>query len=107
MDITEFLRITPESLAKEQYDALKAHSISVLENIIELIKTENYSMIDSLLETSPAGDGYGRDNHYINFGHIDYYNQYGADIREVVDRLMGLKKLCGGDKNDSNRSRRK
>jgi len=92
IELNDLMKLRPEDLAKKQHDTLKAVVIEKLENIVNIIAGERYKEIGELCESSPAGDGYGRDNMYIDFS----YNEYEADITDVVDKLMGLKKIAEG-----------
>lgn len=74
---------------KEQYEQFKNHVIGVLENIIELIKAEEYEKIYDHTAYSPAGDGYGSHNHYINFA---CHENDEVDIDETIYKLQMLKK---------------
>jgi hypothetical protein len=96
MNLEQLLKTTPETLAVEQHDALKAHVINVLESTLKAVKDEYYSAIQELTIDSPAGDGYGGDgygcdNNFINFG---YEDNKPLDIYEVMERLIELKKIA-------------
>jgi hypothetical protein len=91
MNLEQLLKTTPETLAVEQHDALKAHVINVLESTLKAVKDEYYSAIQELTIDSPAGDGYGCDNNFINFG---YEDNKPLDICEVMERLIELKKIA-------------
>jgi hypothetical protein len=91
MNLEQLLKTTPETLAVEQHDALKAHVINVLESTLKAVKDEYYSAIQELTIDSPAGDGYCCDNNFINFG---YEDNKPLDICEVMERLIELKKIA-------------
>lgn len=88
MNLSELLSTTPEDLAVKQLEALKADTIARLVSVAELIKEENYGGIEALCGYSRSGDGYGDDNHYINF--------HCGDIMETIEQLKRLSKLAYG-----------
>jgi uncharacterized protein (UPF0297 family) len=91
MKLEQLLKTTPETLAIEQHDALKAHVINVLESTLQAVRDEYYNAIQKMTMDSPAGDGMGCDNNFINFG---YEDNKPLDIYEVMERLIELKKIA-------------
>jgi hypothetical protein len=91
MKLEQLLKTTPETLAVEQHDALKAHVINVLERTLNAVRDEYYTAVSNFAQFSPAGDGMGYDNHFINFG---YNEKEPLDIVEVMERLIELKKIA-------------
>lgn len=66
MDLKKLLSTTPETLAREQYDALRVavvHRLGVLQGHISRGTLE---AAREMLMTSPAGDGHGCDNQTID-----------------------------------------
>lgn len=90
MNIQEIMEIDIDNLAEKQHNAVKNHVIEVLQDIINLVEEEKYEEIQNKLIYSPSGDGYGEDNHYINFS----YRNGEEDIKEMMDRLKNLKSKC-------------
>ena len=90
MDIKELLNTRPEQLAEKQFVALKGYSIGMLKSVVKLLETEQFDEARKYLAESPAGDGYGLDNSYIDFNFI---GNGGDDISEVIDKLEQLKSL--------------
>lgn len=91
ISLVDIMSIDVDNLKQKQHDALKNHAINILKDVIELLETENYSEIQNkFLEHSPAGDGYGEDNCYINFG-LSGMNGEPLDLDEVIDKLNYLK----------------
>lgn len=94
IELSDLMKTTPKQLASLQHDALKKHVLGVLNLITNIIRNEQYDSLmkddDGLLEFSPAGDGYGNDNHYINFS---YMKDEPMDIKEIVEELRNLKKI--------------
>ena len=84
--LKELMTIDPANLAQKQHVALKAHAISVLKAVIEAIEKNQYGKIEDMCEYSPAGDGMGCENHYINFA----FDGAELDILELVHMLKGL-----------------
>lgn len=91
-NIDDIMKLQPETLAKEQYNALKQNTLETLHEVMQLIKNEQYNKIDGYVSFSHSGDGYGNENHYIDF----YY----GDIVETVDKLKYLKSVSEGKIND-------
>jgi hypothetical protein len=91
MKLEQLLKTTPETLAVEQHDALKAHVINVLELTLKAVKDEYYTAVNNFAQFSPAGDGMGCDNYFINFG---YEDNKPLDICDVMERLIELKKIA-------------
>ena len=93
IELSELMNTTPQELASLQHDALKKHTLEVLNIITNIIKNEQYDSLmkdeNRLLEFSPAGDSYGNDNYYINFS---YMKDELMDIKEIVEELRDLKK---------------
>ncbi|WBF79409.1 hypothetical protein BNCALIDO_00019 [Aeromonas phage vB_AdhM_TS9] len=87
-NIDEIMKLQPETLAQEQYKILKQHTLDTLNEVIQLIKNEKYDKLDNYVSFSGAGDGYGDENHYIDF--------YCGDIVETVERLKYLKSTSEG-----------
>lgn len=90
MDIREIMEIDIDNLVRKQHEAVKNHVIGILQEIINLVKEEKYEEIQDKLIYSPAGDGYGEDNHYINFS----YRNGEKDIKEILEELKKLKYKC-------------
>ena len=90
MHIREILKVTPESLAETQHKQLKEYIINVLTTVLKLIENEDYDTVSKYTNSSPAGDGYGLDNDFIDFKLGD---QYGTDILSAVSKLKSLKTI--------------
>jgi len=86
--IKELLSINPDTLKNEQYLELKNHAKSILTRIIGLLDSDRLDDIESFMQESPAGDGYGLDNYYINFNFSD--SEYGDDIECLLNKLKSL-----------------
>jgi hypothetical protein len=92
MNLSELMSTTPETLAKQQHEELKKHVLDVLDKVRESILADHYPGVRALTSFSPAGDGMGLDNNFINF---DYKNtDYGVDIVEVLDELESLHNIA-------------
>lgn len=87
-NIDEIMKLQPETLAQEQYKILKQHTLDTLNEVVQLIKNEKYDKLDDYVSFSGAGDGYGDENHYIDF--------YCGDIVATVERLKYLKSTSEG-----------
>ena len=88
--MNEFLKTTPETLAKNQYRELKAYALDRIKEVYKLLERDELDTLETLLDDSPAGDGYGSDNMYISFGKI-FSKDLNADIGEVIYKLRKLK----------------
>lgn len=86
MTIKELLITKPHDLARKQHDALKEHTIAKIKGFLQMIQNEQYETAESELAHSPAGDGYGSDNDYLDFSETGM-----DDIGEVLATLKALK----------------
>lgn len=86
--MTNIMDLTVDNLAREQLKYLKEHSVETLNKIIECIQNDDFESIEKMLVYSPAGDGYGEDNYYINFAYKDGMKM---DINELIGTLKYLK----------------
>lgn len=86
--MTNIMDLTVENLASEQLQYLKEHSIETLNKIIEYIQNDDFKSVEKMLIYSPAGDGYGEDNYYINFA---YKEGMEMDINDLIGTLKYLK----------------
>ena len=81
MDVNEIFKLDVSNLAAAQHKALDAHVKNIIKQVIDIIVEERYDDIEELCSWSPAGDGYGCDNYYINFG------LKGSDVPEHLTHL--------------------
>lgn len=65
--------------------AIKKFSIARLKEVINCIEKEDIAHLEELICNSPAGDGYGQDNKYIDFGIVGL-----DDIGDVCTTLKNL-----------------
>jgi hypothetical protein len=74
------------NIVEKQYKkALKNAAIARLKEVIEALEKENYALIeDALIAYSPAGDGYGCNNYYIDFMEV---TENCEDIKDIIDAL--------------------
>jgi hypothetical protein len=81
----------PEDLAATQHEALKLHILETIEKVRDLIIADDYKeVMDNHMLFSPAGDGYGSDNYFINFDYSCHKD--GMDLYEVLGMLQDLQK---------------
>ena len=66
-----------ESLRKKK---LRDYAISILNEFIEAIESNNYASIKKYLSYSPSGDCMGSDNAFIDFGGI---TDWSIDIEDL------------------------
>ena len=86
------MNCTPEDLPRLQYEAARKHTITILEEVLELVKEGRYDdIVENYLSSSPAGDGYGTYNEYICFQY-DHTSNQGMDISQMMELLSSLRK---------------
>lgn len=91
--LSEIMSINVDNLREKQYQALKKHVVEVLKKITDIIQNDgDLNKVVEMLAYSPAGDGYGCDNDYINFGiQSENENLKYMDIGDVCHLLHNLK----------------
>nr|DAN49400.1 MAG TPA: hypothetical protein [Caudoviricetes sp.] len=55
--------------------AVKEGALAILKNVIKLFEEEKFEDLSKMLSFSPAGDGYGCNNDYIDFSSLDQTNR--------------------------------
>jgi hypothetical protein len=76
-------------MTDKRNDDIRGEVIGVLENVIALLRTGNHDEIRaSCLGYSPAGDGMGCDNMFIDFS--DVVKIYGKDYVDIGQVLAFL-----------------
>lgn len=96
--LNETFGVSMDEIHRIQYKTLHDGVIARLSEILKLMKGSEYSKVIELTQNSPAGDGYGRDNRFIDFSHIyDPYRENALDIAEACEMLMELKKIKDGN----------
>lgn len=85
-DITKMMEEvhSPKELARKKYEAYKTYVLQVLDNVKQEIERESFSNIEKYLFESPSGDGWGLDNHCIDFG----INNRVMDIYDACQMLQ-------------------
>jgi homospermidine synthase len=84
--IQEIMSVSVNNLAEKQYEAYKSHVLTVLAEVAGFIKQDRYKDVEGRTFFSPAGDGYGSDNHCINFS----WDEHDRDIVEACEKLSQL-----------------
>jgi hypothetical protein len=92
MELGTLMSTKPEDLAELQYQQLNKHIIRILEQVTNYVRNESYDEIKKMLSHSPAGDGYGLDNDFINFTYLDTESMDILEVIEKLERLITLKK---------------
>ena len=87
IELKELMLTSPSSLAEVQLKSLKAHVIAVLKSAIKDINENRFIANSIPISHSPAGDGYGCENNFIDFG----YDVNEMDISEALCELDRLK----------------
>lgn len=100
MDLKQLLATTPETLAQQQYDALRKAAASLLGKLAGHIERGEISSAQAMLMTSLAGDVHGCDNQCINFDVLLDRRDEGchSDIGTVLARLENLWNIIGKSK---------
>lgn len=88
VDIKEMLSLKPENLAAQQHEALKQYVVQKIKDFNQLINSEKYEEALNLLANSPAGDGYGCDNEYLDFSETG-----SEDIGCILRKLKSLQHM--------------
>jgi hypothetical protein len=70
-------------------DTVKEQVVEKLKAVIKAVNENDFNTLDSFIAYSPAGDGYGKDNHYIEFGIVVPGHQI-DDIQDVRTYLFDL-----------------
>lgn len=87
MDIKDIMEIDVENLKHKQLEALKKHVMDRLNEIINLVINEEFDEVEKYLKYSPAGDGYGCDNYFIDFSYVDGEEM---DLSELLYKMKQL-----------------
>lgn len=85
--------LSPRDLAREKYIAYKAYIRDVFMKCAECVGKEQFQKIVDMTASSPAGDGYGKDNRFIDFG----FDEAPKDIFEALNHLEFLRKYANGE----------
>lgn len=86
-------KFNPRALAQEQADAYRKYIIGVLDEIKTKVSEQEYSDVEPMTAFSPAGDGYGTDNNFIDFG----FDSKKRDIMEALNYLKYLELFADGE----------
>jgi hypothetical protein len=87
MDIKDIMKLDINNLKKQKHEILTKHAIKILSDIIQHLKKGDYSKIEEMLAYSPAGDGMGCENHFIDFN----FRNTESDINDLIVELKFLK----------------
>lgn len=91
MKLSDVMAMTPESLATNQRNLLREAVVTRLRQVATSISKGDYDKVRDELSVSLAGDGYGCDNHYIDFDDLGG----GEDLSDVLDCLENLERIIG------------
>jgi len=90
-ELSEIMSQKPGKLLEKQRIALKNHIAGILERAAQHVRKCEYAEVRAMLADSPAGDGMGIDNKYINFA-IPGHHEEPIDISQAIDQLESLDK---------------
>lgn len=80
-----------KSLCNKRYkEELKKGTLEILNKIINFIKEDKIKEAEGMLAFSPAGDGYGFDNYFIDFSSLfpEHDERFSSiDISDVLRKL--------------------
>lgn len=85
--------VSPRDLAREKYIAYKAYIRDIFMMCANCAGNEEFQKIVDLTACSPAGDGYGSDNRFIDFG----FDDAPKDIFEALNYLEFLRRYANGE----------
>lgn len=68
----------------ERKEQLRRHAVKTLRKVANYLENGEYDKIKDIVAYSPAGDGYGCENYYINLSDTDEP----MDIMEVIWELQ-------------------
>lgn len=71
-------------IEKKYKEKLKEEALNILKKIFKLIKDNKFDEAEEMLKFSPAGDGYGCNNMYIDFSLLDP-DERAFNCKEIVD----------------------
>lgn len=87
--IDKIMKVDVDSLLREQHDSLKKHTVDCLLMVADLINNEKYAEVEEYVGFSPAGDGYGCDNNYLD---LFYYEDIGYTMQKLIELKKELNK---------------
>jgi|SRR3712207_11704 len=90
-ELNKIMNINVNNVAKIQHDSLKQFVLDKIDELRNLVETEQYEKVKDLAFFSDCGDGWGeysREDYCINFAYLDNDEE---DLIEVIDRLINAK----------------
>lgn len=81
-------------IATQKYEYVKKRSLEIIDNLRKCIASDRFDEAEGMLEHSPAGDGYGCNNDYLDFISVfnnDESKPEMADIGYIIYTLRELK----------------
>ena len=90
MNLENILNLDIKNLKREQYRALKKHTINRLEEIINYLKVDDLEGVLNMMKYSPSGDEMGCDNYFINFSFKEDYDENPMDLMDIIDLMKNL-----------------
>lgn len=94
--MVNILDVDINNLQEEQLKELKRHAIEVLNKIAKAIEKEDFKTIKENMQFSPSGDGYGEENHFIDFS----WGSPTMDIGDIVEKMENLRAAINARKGD-------
>lgn len=94
--MVNILNVDINNLQEEQLKELKRHTVEVLHKIADAVEKEDFKTIKGNMQFSPAGDGYGDENHFIDFS----WGNQTMDIGDIVEKMENLRAAINARKGD-------
>lgn len=86
-DLKQLLATDTHTLRTLQYNKLREFVVQRLHLLAARVEDKEYNLALSMLAFSPAGDGMGSDNHYLDFS--DVLGDW-ADLHTAITKLKVL-----------------
>ena len=83
--------VSQDEINRLQFNALKKGAIGIIKSVLDLMESDEFDNVEAVTGYSGAGDGWGSENNFINFGSIISNDGITYDILEVCEHLRILK----------------
>lgn len=87
MENETIMDIDINNLKQKQYEFLYKHIEKIFNGILKDLKKEDLQSVYNKLIFSPAGDGWGTENYYINFS---YKKDEEMDLYDILEKMSDL-----------------
>lgn len=83
--------VSKKHINEIRHKKYKEGMLLIAKKLVKAIEEEDISLIKDYIENSPAGDGWGCDNDFLDFSSIDADNTYAVDVSDAFGHLKTLK----------------